>query len=1626
MDQNQVYLIKSGQNSFVETETEITVGISGGKLGIGTTHPEADFHVTGNTQIDGDLTVKGDFTTINQTTIDLDDKNISLGVGATSDAHADGGGITVKGATDKTITFVTGADGTSDDAWEFNQNVQLENGKKFIGEQLQSSSSLNLLDSTETGITISNGKVGVNKTSPVADFDVDGSGNFSEGLFVDGNSVLTGDSSVLGKWTDGSTQGEIYYNQGNVGIGLQDPSYALDVNGSTNINGEFFVKGTTGTFNVEDFLISGDHIEINSQGNSLTSNRGGIIVNDSNNAQKTFEYVEGSNFWQSSESLQVVGGKHIQTDAVRAINADGLSLQDDGGNGIFIEDGGNVGIGTTNPSYSLDVNGSVNVDGSFTLQNEFNFGSNGAVGGIAPAAVDDIIKWNGIKWVAGANPGGGGGGGSSEVPNALINSIASGESSQFIQFLDIYNTAPRIATDLEINGEGAIIPYSISGVSTSGYHVTFAQEVPNNNYKIHTVFGGKDVYWETGASNSIYYNDGDVSLQRNLVVGGNLTVNGTETIVNTQTVEIEDHNIVIASNTGYNQLTNEYPSAGGAYAGILWGTGDAGGASPVSLTYQHNNGFAFEGGNVGIGATNPSGLLHLESVGPALYITDTTYNTDAVISSNNGGDIILNADLNNVSDSNNPSKIQFKIDGDHVMLIRDGNVGIGTTNPDRNLVIDAGANSGPVRLIARSTDEACAIQIRNSANTATLTQLGANVDSYFNGGNVGIGTTNPNVKLHIEDTTADDITSGAGRSGAVLRLTHNANWQSSYNTGGSTPDFLGGIEFESTDISSGTGVRTAIKTTVDHYANLNSLAFYTAPSSTAGVLERMRIDSSGNVGIGTTSPSSKLHITATHSDTNSIDNLLTLEAVEKSGQNLEAGDGLGILFKVPVGNNETSAIGARIAAVKEGGTENATSTELVFEVSQQDETLDEAMRIDRDGNVGIGTTDPSAKLEVLQSSETNTLTEVASFLGGNYSSVSNAESFKFFHQTTSLNTNRGVAFKSVNGSLQIQTIVSSSNTSASNNISLQPDGGNVGIGTTSPDVKLHILTASSAEFALKAYNSTSTGHGAFIKGGGSSGQFRLKVESSENTDAPFVVTGDGNVGIGTTNPTGILHLEGPLPNLKIRSTSDWSATTGPVINLQGKNSSGATKYFGGIKAYSLGTDKGELAFNIRKDNIKTDLEAMRINSSGNVGIGTTNAGSKLDIYDSTAQDNAWNTLAKFRPGLDDAPAEASIYIQSYPSTTITADRKTGIQSMTNNNTAVPLIINKDGGNVGIGTTNPIANLEIFSAVKPIIRLTGTGNNALNTNFGEIQFYNRDGSGDGPNVAASIHAQSHSSTGAGGSLVFSTEAAPAGAATEGQPAEPRMTILSDGNVGIGTTSPAANLHIDASAPEFRLSQSGTAKVRLRTTGDNYINTGQNLGIGTTSPVVKLHIKGSEQSILGHRETTTASHDLFTLNSDVGSVNSTKFKIEADGKAYTGASLLTSDDRLKHKEQEIFEAIETLSKITPKKYIKTSNLYEPNHDLQFDENGNPIDENGDLVPHHIEAGVIAQQVLNIPELKFLVREEKLDEDGNTVWPYSLDYNSLFTYAIAAIQEQQTIIEDLKSQNASLESRISALES
>ena len=102
------------------------------ELALGDIPPKASPTFTGTVNaaaltLSGDLTVNGTTTTVNSTTLTVDDKNIELGsVASPSDSTADGGGITLKGASDKTIVWTN-----SSDSWDFNQHVNVASSQEF-------------------------------------------------------------------------------------------------------------------------------------------------------------------------------------------------------------------------------------------------------------------------------------------------------------------------------------------------------------------------------------------------------------------------------------------------------------------------------------------------------------------------------------------------------------------------------------------------------------------------------------------------------------------------------------------------------------------------------------------------------------------------------------------------------------------------------------------------------------------------------------------------------------------------------------------------------------------------------------------------------------------------------------------------------------------------------------------------------------------------------------------------------------------------------------------------------------------------------------------------------------------------------------------------------------------------------------------------------------------------------------------------------------------------------------------------------------------------------------------------------------------------------------------------------
>jgi hypothetical protein len=97
-----------------------TVDLSGATLSGNTTFGN-------NLTVTGDLTVNGTTTTVNSTTVTVDDKNIELGsVTSPTDAGADGGGITLKGTTDKTWNWIDATD-----AWTSSEHIDLASGKSY-------------------------------------------------------------------------------------------------------------------------------------------------------------------------------------------------------------------------------------------------------------------------------------------------------------------------------------------------------------------------------------------------------------------------------------------------------------------------------------------------------------------------------------------------------------------------------------------------------------------------------------------------------------------------------------------------------------------------------------------------------------------------------------------------------------------------------------------------------------------------------------------------------------------------------------------------------------------------------------------------------------------------------------------------------------------------------------------------------------------------------------------------------------------------------------------------------------------------------------------------------------------------------------------------------------------------------------------------------------------------------------------------------------------------------------------------------------------------------------------------------------------------------------------------------
>jgi hypothetical protein len=185
-----------------------------------------------NVTVQGNLTVNGTTTTIDSTTLVVEDKNIEMGAVTTpTDVTADGGGITLKGATDKTINWVDATD-----AWTFSEHLNIASAKEFriAGTKVLDATSLGsaVVGSSLTSV----GTIGTgvwNGTAIASAYIADSaitSAKIADSAIVDGD--INASAAIAGTKISPDFGSQNVLTTGNVGIGESSPGVKLVVSGT--------------------------------------------------------------------------------------------------------------------------------------------------------------------------------------------------------------------------------------------------------------------------------------------------------------------------------------------------------------------------------------------------------------------------------------------------------------------------------------------------------------------------------------------------------------------------------------------------------------------------------------------------------------------------------------------------------------------------------------------------------------------------------------------------------------------------------------------------------------------------------------------------------------------------------------------------------------------------------------------------------------------------------------------------------------------------------------------------------------------------------------------------------------------------------------------------------------------------------------------------------------------------------------------------------------------------------------------------------------------------------------------------------------------------------------------------
>jgi len=1367
-----------------------------------------------NVVIPANLTVQGTTTTIDSTTLSVKDKNIEMGVvSSPTDVTADGGGITLKGTTDKTFNWVD-----STDSWTASEHIELASGKSFringnnvlnqttlgstvVGSSLTSVGTLTALtggtgdlnwDSNTLFVDSSENRVGIGTNSPDVLFDVSGSAviqslriNANDGdrmrLFrrADNEMVIASESASL--YLNSAFNG-IYFEgdssavkmrltgDGNLGIGTTGPDKRLHIHGATDTAFKMSNAGT-GEGGSDGFEI-------------LQSNTGEIVLKNRESAALKFD-TAGTNAMTIDSSqvttfinTPVVGTMTSSDNSTKAASTAFVKAQSYGTGTIGgTATSGRIPFGDGNNSITSDANltyngssfevlvtSSIGHGGTkrtkFQHNNEVNYYSDGS-------------ETSGTVYYQYR-------GGDFNIARNAIHVKAYNDGSR-PRYVGIGTTSPE--RKLHIMTASAGSPgYSTYAnmILESDDHSYFQFSSPSNKVQGINFGDGNDnagaIYYDHASDYMRFF--AGASERMRIDSAGKVGI-GTTSPNSKMTVQgdldIPRGSRFRAGSTDSNQGIDIYHNNDGSssFNGNVVFEGRSSGGDVVFRNLDHGQDYKFYAENdsgteqlimkidgteaaVGIGEGS-TGLTTAN--GAYLHVTGSSNLLANFLSSDGIGEI-------RVGDSSKYTRLltagnQFKImpfDGVELMVL-DGStekVGIGTNAPGEKLDV-----RGKILV-----DQYLRLQRNTSTNGLNLTDSGGNA-----------------VPVHTRAGFFGDSYSMTPDIGEVILYS---------STTGSSTATAGMVTFASRN-DAGTHIP---------YAEIEGIAFDDTASGEDGhivfrvekastMTEQMRLTETG-LGIGTTSPAYELDVSSGH----------------MNAARLYLNDANNYIM----GDSETMYLRAHNDMYFNIDTPNdSTTRHFIWRANTSSEKMrlgeDGILEVKSGGKVGIGTAAPNVELDVAGDARIRGSNKL--YFGDTdtteYISTNGTDDLRIHASDT-------VLFDGDGKSIFRTPYLALETSAASEKMRFDIDNGRFGIGTNSPSTKLDIIsTTEQVRFGYDSsnylsFNVDSTGNTVIQA---KTGNLELKTDTSSHdvrvdSKGKFRVDlGDSNGGHyarirGTSNTPVLMAKSNGLVGIATESPNETLTVEG-VLSLDETSAPSATSGYGKIYVKS------------------SDSKLYFMNDSGTETDLTAGGGSSVSF-------GSDNQIPFTNSGGDDFDYSANL---TFDGSTLITDADIRIL---------------DGEKLLLGTDS---NFQIYGSAGSTKYIT--------TLSEQLLIWNQDSS------SAPIKLQA---TDTSNGIQFNI------AGTE----KGRFTST---GLGIGTTAPSYKLDVNGDANVSSVLYLGDSDTKLyRSSNDLYIratsdillnDTGGNVGVGI-DPTSKLHVKGeldiqsgNQTILMGAGNSSTSRND-----------------------------------------------------------------------------------------------------------------------------------------------------------------------